>query len=70
MIGPQCCTLDVLLLLIRADQVLLAPYNAEPHKCAGIAWYPMTALPASTVPYSALGVSLHRRQACFGAIGW
>jgi 8-oxo-dGTP pyrophosphatase MutT (NUDIX family) len=46
------------------------PYNAEPHKCAGIAWYPMTALPAGTVPYSALGVSLYLRGACFGAIGW
>ena len=46
------------------------PVNAEPHKCAGIAWYPLTALPAGTVPYNALGISLYLREACFGTIGW
>ena len=46
------------------------PYNAEPHKCAKIAWYPMTMLPAATMPYSALGVSLYQRNACFGTVGW
>jgi 8-oxo-dGTP diphosphatase len=47
-----------------------APYNAEPHKCAKIAWYPMAMLPGTTMPYSALGVSLYQRKACFGSIGW
>jgi 8-oxo-dGTP diphosphatase len=47
-----------------------APYNAEPHKCAKIAWYPMTMLPATTMPYSALGVSLYQRKASFGTTGW
>ena len=46
------------------------PYNAEPHKCAKIAWYPMTMLPSTTMPYSALGVSLYQRKACFGTTGW
>ncbi len=46
------------------------PYNAEPHKCAKIAWYPMTMLPSTTMPYSALGVSLYQRKAHFGTIGW
>ena len=47
-----------------------APFNAEPHKCAKIAWYPMAMLPATTMPYSALGVSLYQRKAHFGTIGW
>jgi 8-oxo-dGTP diphosphatase len=46
------------------------PYNAEPHKCAKIAWHPMTMLPDATMPYSALGVSLYQRKAHFGTIGW
>jgi 8-oxo-dGTP diphosphatase len=46
------------------------PFNAEPHKCAKIAWYPMTMLPATTMPYSALGIALYLRKAHFGTIGW
>ncbi len=47
-----------------------APYNAEPHKCAKIAWHPMAMLPATTMPYSALGVSLYQRKDNFGTTGW
>jgi len=46
------------------------PYNAEPHKCAKLAWYPMTMLPSTTMPYSALGVSLYQHRAQFGTTGW
>ncbi len=46
------------------------PYNAEPHKCAKLAWYPMTMLPAATMPYSALGISLYQHNAYFGTTGW
>ena len=52
------------------DSLQDAPFNAEPHKCAKIAWYPMAMLPATTMPYSALGVSLYQRKAHFGTIGW
>ena len=52
------------------DSPLDVPYNAEPHKCAKIAWYPMTMLPAATMPYSALGVFLYQRKASFGPTGW
>ena len=52
------------------DSPLDTPYNAEPHKCAKIAWHPMTMLPDATMPYSALGVSLYQRKAHFGTIGW
>jgi ADP-ribose pyrophosphatase YjhB (NUDIX family) len=37
------------------------PRNAEPGKCGGIGWYPLDALPAETVPYTAVGVELYRR---------
>ena len=53
-----------------AKDPLDVPYNAEPHKCAKIAWHPMTMLPDATMPYSALGVSLYQRKAHFGTIGW
>jgi 8-oxo-dGTP diphosphatase len=52
------------------DTPLGAPCNAEPHKCAKIAWYPMTLLPSTTMPYSSLGVSLYQRKMHFGALGW
>jgi 8-oxo-dGTP pyrophosphatase MutT (NUDIX family) len=47
-----------------------APYNAEPRKCAKIAWYPMAMLPSTTMPYSALGVSLYQSRTHFGTTGW
>jgi ADP-ribose pyrophosphatase YjhB (NUDIX family) len=37
------------------------PRNTEPHKCGGIAWYPLESLPTKTVPYTATGVDLYRR---------
>ncbi len=52
------------------DSPLDVPYNAEPHKCAKIAWYPLNMLPSTTMPYSALGVSLYQRKAYFGTTGW
>lgn len=52
------------------DSPLNAPFNAEPHKCAKIARYPMAMLPSTTMPYSALGVSLYQSKVSFGTIGW
>lgn len=45
------------------------PVNAEPHKCAKIAWYPLHMLPESTVPYTAAGVELYRRGDRYAALG-
>jgi len=45
------------------------PRNAEPHKCGGIAWYPLDSLPANTVPYTTAGVDLYRRGEPYGAFG-
>ncbi|MGH3750301.1 MAG: hypothetical protein ACRDT8_23215 [Micromonosporaceae bacterium] len=46
------------------------PFNAEPHKCGGIAWYPSNALPANTVPYTMACVDLVRRGAQLTLHGW
>jgi len=45
------------------------PHNAEPHKCGGIAWYPLDSLPANTVPYTVTGVDLFRRGEPYGRHG-
>jgi 8-oxo-dGTP diphosphatase len=45
------------------------PRNAEPHKCGGLAWYPLDALPANTVPYTTAGVDLYRRSEPYGRHG-
>lgn len=46
------------------------PYNAEPHKCGGLAWHPLTDLPRNTVPYHAAALShvvgTGRRHSAFG----
>src|SRR5262249_29174296 len=46
------------------------PVNAEPHKCAKIAWYRLDMLPENTVPYTAAGVELYRQGQGFAAVGW
>jgi 8-oxo-dGTP diphosphatase len=46
------------------------PVNAEPHKCAKIAWYPLGMLPHNTVPYTAAGIDQYTRGKPFGLRGW
>lgn len=46
------------------------PRNAEPHKCARIAWFPLDRLPTNTVPYTRAGIDLFRRGEHFGLEGW
>lgn len=43
------------------DRLPGEPRNAEPHKCGGLGWFPLDALPANTVECTAVGVDLHRR---------
>jgi ADP-ribose pyrophosphatase YjhB (NUDIX family) len=52
-----------------ADDQQGEPRNAEPHKCGGIAWYPLESLPANTVPYTVTGVELYRRGEPYGRHG-
>lgn len=46
------------------------PYNAEPDKCAKVAWYPLDLLPQNTVPYTTAGLDLYRTGASFTPLGW
>jgi 8-oxo-dGTP pyrophosphatase MutT (NUDIX family) len=46
------------------------PFNAEPHKCAQLAWFPLELLPADTVPYTAVGLDLYRTGQPFTTLGW
>jgi ADP-ribose pyrophosphatase YjhB (NUDIX family) len=46
------------------------PVNAEPGKCAGLAWCPLDALPANTVAYIRDALSNFRRGIWFEEHGW
>lgn len=46
------------------------PVNAEPHKCARIAWFGLDQLPDNIVPYSRAGIDLFIRDEPFGLDGW
>lgn len=46
------------------------PFNAEPHKCAKVEWFPKDMLPHNTVPYTTAGVDLFRAGETFGLIDW
>lgn len=54
----------------RAHRWQGEPRNAEPHKCAQIAWFALDELPINTVPYTHAGVELFRRGEPFGLQGW
>ncbi|MFY1632707.1 NUDIX hydrolase [Solwaraspora sp. WMMB335] len=46
------------------------PVNAEPHKCAGIGWFPAGRFPSNTLPYTADCVTAARNSAAFTLSGW
>ncbi|MBP2706199.1 NUDIX domain-containing protein [Microbispora sp. RL4-1S] len=46
------------------------PVNAEPHKCAELAWFPPDRLPDRMVPYSRAGVAAVCRADAFSLHGW
>ncbi|MDL4770700.1 NUDIX hydrolase [Actinomadura xylanilytica] len=46
------------------------PYNAEPHKCSAIGWFPLEALPEGTYPYTVEGLAAYRRGVPFSTVGW
>jgi Uncharacterized conserved protein len=53
-----------------ARRPLGEPVNAEPHKCAELAWFPVDDLPADIVPYAAAGVRASLAGAAFSLHGW
>ncbi|MCT2589521.1 NUDIX domain-containing protein [Streptomyces sp. N2-109] len=46
------------------------PFNAEPHKCAGLSWHPADRLPAGTILYNALGVAHYLKGDPASEHGW
>jgi 8-oxo-dGTP diphosphatase len=46
------------------------PFNAEPHKCAGVSWHRPDELPANTVPYNAHGITQYIKGDPFSVHGW
>ena len=46
------------------------PVNAEPHKCGGLRWVALDALPDNTVPYTRAGVAQFRKGVTYGHVEW
>jgi 8-oxo-dGTP diphosphatase len=46
------------------------PMNCEPGKCAALAWFPMQALSANTIPYVRRALENYRQGVWFDAFGW
>ncbi|SFD43771.1 MULTISPECIES: NUDIX domain-containing protein [Streptomyces] len=46
------------------------PHNAEPHKCAGIGWYDLDAIPENTVPYHAAALAHIAAGRAHAQFGW
>ena len=44
--------------------------NAEPHKCTGIGWFPLDALPENTVPYVRQALLNYQEGVWFQSFGW
>ncbi|HEY7491031.1 MAG TPA: NUDIX domain-containing protein, partial [Candidatus Tectomicrobia bacterium] len=46
------------------------PTNCEPDKCDALAWFPMQALPANTIPYVRRALENYRQGVWFDEFGW
>ncbi|ETK34996.1 hypothetical protein MPTA5024_16625 [Microbispora sp. ATCC PTA-5024] len=57
-------------LFLTAATVTGTPVNAEPHKCAELAWFPLDRLPERTVPYARAGIEAVRAGSAFSLHGW
>lgn len=44
--------------------------NAEPEKCAELAWYPLAALPPNVIPYVRRAIENFRSGIWFESFGW
>lgn len=55
---------------LRAERWAGEPYNAEPHKCAGLLWAAVDDLPNHTWPYTAAGLAQYRAGSAFSLHGF
>jgi mutator protein MutT len=46
------------------------PTNCEPHKCAELRWFPLTALPVEMVPYPRAALDHYRTGEPYAETGW
>lgn len=46
------------------------PFNREPHKCDGLAWFPEAALPPNMVPYVRRALTVRAPSPWFLEYGW
>ena len=46
------------------------PINCEPDKCDELAWYPLDALPANTIPYIRHALAQVQNGVAFSEFGW
>ncbi|MGW2998738.1 NUDIX hydrolase [Streptomyces sp. NPDC001155] len=57
-------------LFFRVRSWSAEPVNAEPHRCAGLGWYPMADLPEPMVDFSAVALRLFPQGIAFSCVGW
>ena len=55
---------------LAATQWVNEIINKEPHKCDELAWYPLDALPDTTIPYIRTAITNYRQGRWFDSFGW
>ena len=46
------------------------PYNAEPHKCDDLNWFPLASLPKTTIPHVRYALENIQKNLPYSAFGW
>ncbi|MGY0502858.1 NUDIX hydrolase [Nocardia sp. FBN12] len=57
-------------LFFRVEDWRGEPFNREPDKCYALQWFPLTALPADLIEYTALGLAALNSSAPYSELGW